>query len=102
MSIVISALSADSYVFTLFENGQVVGVPNEAIELGFQGYEDTLLMAYVWIFENKALGSIAIGVVGEENLATNPGSYTGKADVFLTSGNATINGATVDCTVVTK
>ncbi len=105
MSVVISVQPdslRDTYVFTLYKNNKAVGIPNSSIELLFGDYENIMLMSYVWGFENEELGTLAVAVEWEENIVMKPGTYAGKSDVYLTSGDAAIEGSSIDCTVVTK
>lgn len=85
--------------FTLFEDNQVVGNDINTFTKTEEGYEGTMLNAYIWTFEGSE-GNIGIAVPGPEDLLTKPGTYAAKADLFLSSGSASMDGSTVDCVVV--
>jgi hypothetical protein len=86
-------------MFVLAKNGQTVGAGN--LKLEGEGYEAGLLGAYVWAYRSSDDSAfIGVGVRGLKS--PSPGVYSGKADLFVTVNNHTLDGSTVPCVVTIK
>jgi hypothetical protein len=63
-----------------------------------EGYEGSLMNAYLWLFQSKD-GQNILGVGSTEVQTPAPGTWNGKADVFINTPKGVFDGTTVDCTI---
>lgn len=87
-------------VMVLVQGQQTVGSLNA--KLNFEGYEDSLLNAYLWTFESTDGSSGILGVAVPDLKELVVGEYQAFADAFVDIDGVVFNGSTVPCTVKIK